>query len=243
MKKFILALAVLTLSFAACTTPSPAPTPQPAQAPQPAAVSAPASIPAPQQQAPAVPVPPPTEPLRLVMPVTISASLSAATDFAYERSYQNDKTPLSNSISGTPKVEVAGDRLTIELDSPHTAALRSFDSTYTVTPAYAKYYIISGSLGGFSANVRDNAYGLSIGIFFHNADHSKQVYLIYADFDVTVNGTITSSDYSTAYANVTLKAGWNFIICEYNSSTSTIVYSSATQTMPSGFSASVVMYQ
>jgi hypothetical protein len=236
MKNFVLALAVLALSFAACTTPSPAPTPQPVQAPQPAAVTAPASIPAPQQQAPAVPVPPPTEPLRLVMPVTVPAYASAVTDFAYEWVYTNVKPPLSNYISGTPKVEVAGGRLTIELDSPHATALRSFDSAYTVTPAYAKYYI----LGGFSANVS----GPNIGINFYNAAIAKVVYLIYADFDVTVNGTITDSYGSTTnYANVTLKAGWNFIIHEYNSSTRTTAYSSATQTLPSGFNASIGMYQ
>jgi hypothetical protein len=59
---------------------------------------------------------------------------------------------------------------------------------------------------------------------------------MYADRDATIKGTSTNKkdEWTTYIYNVTLKKGWNYIICSSNEKTRTTTYTSST-TQPSGF--------
>jgi hypothetical protein len=167
------------------------------------------------------------------VPVTSSFSYTV-TDFAYA---PYNRAPLSNTISGIPKVEVTNGKLTVELDAPKATALYNYTVPWlfpecTVTPANAKF----NQIFFFFFNEPSVALDLRTG-------YDKEVSLISTYINVTVNGSSDMGGVPVTFNNISLKAGWNFVIAEYNYSTSVRNFLSATQTMPSGLNGVLVHYQ
>ena len=173
---------------------------------------------------------PNTTPLHLsgIMVTPFPEQVKGITDFAHNMEGQ----PLSEYINGTPKVEILNQRLTIDLASPKLGAMRKFDDSLGMTPSDAWYY----EIGGLSVERG------GIGIFFSN-DEDKSVFLIYVNVDVEINGSYNNWGSINEFVNVSLKTGWNFILYEYNPTTNISTYTSASQTIPKGFSAGVFFYQ
>jgi len=148
---------------------------------------------------------------------------TAETNFGYV-SYGGVK-PLSDYITGTPKVQITGEngamgdtrKLTIELDAPKPEALISFEGV--ATPSDAKYF--TGKTIYFMTSTAS---------FYINAQNgSNYLVLVYVDKDATFNGTGNSGQ---IYTNLSLKQGWNYVTgvvsSQYN-------FSSATQTLPADY--------
>ena len=174
-------------------------------------------------------------------PVTKDASAAdcTATDFGYTvTSWDPRETePLSNMISGTPKVTISNDKLTIELDALKNTALvplallsESYPGT-TLTPADAKYFVLVDfyeSTGIYSLRC-DNFSAGNFANFF------------YVDKNVTLNGTDNSSGLNYV-VDVTLQAGWNYFFQTYDSNTNTVTVT-ATRTLPDGYNWTMSGYQ
>jgi hypothetical protein len=142
--------------------------------------------------------------------------------------YSGGASPLSGAIDGTPKVLIAGSKLTIELDAVKPGALDTAANTFftgiTSSPADARFFWIDEFPN--SDETKD------LGCYDTG---SKQLGLVYASKDATVSGTYTYS--GTTYnmtSGVSVKQGWNLIISTFNSGTNTFTYTS-TRTYPSGF--------
>jgi len=142
--------------------------------------------------------------------------------------------PISDYITGTPKVEINNSKLTIELDQPKPENMLIFsgddiygiDMGITATPADAKCF----NIGGFYEE--DTWYILQ---YFYNDTVSGMrwnVRLIYMEKDVILNGTIDVAGTYWTYDNVSLKQGWNYLIWSYDNTTNTFTYT-ATRTEPS----------
>jgi len=167
---------------------------------------------------------PTTDPTKLRVSnetVTIPAGAPTSDDFSYVISNQY---PLSNFITGTPKVQIAGGKLTLELDAPKDNAFQSFPLSYfekiTVTPTDAKLFWLDMAFTNATKN-----YILSM---IAGNDKDYYTFFVYADKDVTLNGTYSEFRYNTA-----LKKGWNYV--SYGSSESRQIYTvTASQTKPSG---------
>jgi hypothetical protein len=166
-------------------------------------------------------------------PVTVDSRAMdcTATDFGYNlTSFTPRETePLSNIISGTPKLTIANSKLTIELDAPKNTALVPLAEVYepypgtTLTPADAKYFFLLD-------------FYESTGIYYlrcDNASDGNMAQFFYVDKNVTVNGTDNSSGQNYVF-DVTLQAGWNYFFQTHDSNTNTITFS-ATRTLPDGF--------
>ena len=132
---------------------------------------------------------------------------TTGTDFGYRG--WSDTKPLSDYITGTPKVLISGGKLTVELDQPKSDKMQSIDTgnsesyPYTIDPSDTKYC---------SAWFCDSSgkYGL------YPKNGEKLALLVYVDKDVTID---SSNDNSIAfnmsgpiYDNVTLKKGWNYLV-------------------------------
>ncbi|MCL1927683.1 MAG: hypothetical protein FWG07_02675 [Treponema sp.] len=144
--------------------------------------------------------------VRLYNKTVVYENETSATNFAY-RDWSD--TPLSDYITGTPKVLISGGKLTIELDQPKSDKMKVIDTgnsesyPYTIDPSDTKY------CSAFFCDP-SGKYGL------YPKYGDKLAVLVYVDKDVTID----SSNYnSTAfnmsgptYDNVTLKKGWNYLI-------------------------------
>jgi len=131
------------------------------------------------------------------VPVTIEDTPSSY-NFGYL--YKSGAKPISDFITGMSKAQIAGSRLTLELDAlkPEKLSLLSNDFTnVTITPNTAKYYMLDWFC---TANAN---FDLEI----HGPNGGK-TYLVYVDKNVTING---AEDEYFHFANVSLKKGWNFI--------------------------------
>jgi len=160
-------------------------------------------------------------------PVTI-VDTPTSNDFAYIGS-----SPLSNVITGTPKVQIAGGKLTLELDAPKDDALwlitDVIPADFTVTPTDAKFLEISGFC--------DSAENYWLCMKGPGADGETLLY--YADKDVTINGTVSSGGWTTTI-NVALKKGWNYMSGAVSGTTKTCT---ASQKKPSGAKWTVEKYE
>jgi hypothetical protein len=174
-------------------------------------------------------------------PVTKDASATdcTATDFGYTvTSWDPRETePLSNMISGTPKVTISNDKLTIELDALKNTALvplallsESYPGT-TLTPADAKYY---GLVDFYEST---GIYSLRC----LNLSASNFAYFFYVDKNATLNGTINGDGINYVF-DVTLQAGWNYYFMTYDSNTNTVTVT-ATRTLPDGYNWMMSGYQ
>jgi len=128
---------------------------------------------------------------------------------------------LSSFITATPKVQVSGGRLTLELDAPRDSVMYTiypsdYYSNIVVSPDDAKWF----SLYEFVTSNR--YYVLSM-----VGPGSDGTGLVYVDKDVTINGI----NHDHIWNNVVLKKGWNYIYYDYDGNYFVVTGS---QTMPSG---------
>ena len=143
---------------------------------------------------------------------------SGETNFGYM--WVGGVVPITDIITGTPKIQIGGGKLTIEFDTPKSEKMRS----------------ISIEAAG-SATITNDAESY-LRYDFCNSDASHQLVcsdgtdsdagLIYVDANVTINGNDGSGN---TFSNDSLKKGWNFIV--YNNSS--LTYTSASKTLPAGF--------
>ena len=160
------------------------------------------------------------------VPVTYQDQTSA-TNFGFY--YDSGIKPLSDVISGTPKVTIANSKLTIEFDAPKNAALEALTDFFpgigegiTATPnASASVF----EIGNFYEST--GSYGLAI-------FGPSRAFLVYTDQNVTLNGTYNDGSITFSCSNLTLQQGWNYVIDSYDSDTFTATYS-ATRTLPNGY--------
>jgi len=150
-----------------------------------------------------------------------------ATDFSFFHSnFSGRSEPLSYFLDGSPSVTISGGKVTIILGIPKSDFLIEFrEDGITVTPSDTKFFSMFGFFYTSGEKYRLNCM----------KDDENLARLLYADKDVTINGT---DGYST-YKNVSLKKGWNYSISSYNEKTNTATYTSST-TIPSGFNWTVV---
>jgi len=142
------------------------------------------------------------EKLRLTnVPVTYT-DYTAETNFGYH--WESSAEPLSNFITGTPKVQIAaggaGGTLTLELDKPKDAVLWGLSgelgSSFTVTPDTTEAY----SFNNFT--ISDGSY-----VLYMKGPGTSVTHLYYFTNDVTINGTGDGMSFD----NVKFKKGWNFV--------------------------------
>jgi len=152
-------------------------------------------------------------------PVTI-VDTPTSNDFAY----LGRDNPLSNGITGTPKVQIAGGKLTLELDAPKDAVLQLitdvFSAGFTVTPTDAKGVYIP------YFNDSDEDYYL----YMKGPGADGETLLFYVDKDVKINGTVRDEDRTDTF-NASLKKGWNYLSIAVSGTTRTYT---ASQKKPSG---------
>jgi hypothetical protein len=162
-----------------------------------------------------------------------------ATDFGYV--YDGEVKPLSDFITGTPKVLITGEngmmadtrKLTIELDTPKAAALTAFAGArgrfrhitfenITVTPSDAKVW-------------HDELWDSTAWYYLQMANLvDAGVFLIYLDKDVTLNGSYTPGSITYTFSSVLFKRGWNYLIETWSDSNTKAAYTTS-QTSPNGF--------
>ena len=126
-------------------------------------------------------------------------------NYGYYFDYEtNAAFPLSDYITGTPKVEIANKKLTLELDAPKDEVLQplsGYPEGITVTPTDAKLY----NLGTFS-NEDGNLF-----LHMEGPGEDGSTYLVYVDKDVKINGTENDEYGHTITYNASLKKGWNYM--------------------------------
>ena len=162
------------------------------------------------------------------------AAAKAAANFGYLGFYDEDTEtylikPLSDYLTGTPKVEITDGKLTVTLGEPKPASMRLLIEEempgITVTPNNVKYFMLK------EFYTEDGYHGLYL-------DGGEYVLgaLVYVEEDVKINGTESNEDGQTIiWPNLSLKRGWNFLIMvgDKATETETITYS-ASRTYPAG---------
>jgi hypothetical protein len=142
------------------------------------------------------------------------------TDFSYYAGSGAISKYIPNS-----SVTVSGGNVTIKLDKPKDEYLVDvsewLEDGITVSDNSAKTF----GFDGF--NTQDRKYYL----ICENADGRKYTGLGYVTKNVTITGSYTDHDYTVNYNNVSLKAGWNYMICTESGTEST--YTTASQSLPS----------
>jgi len=146
--------------------------------------------------------------------VTYASGVSAEAKSYNNFSFSKNGDPLSNYVNPA-SVAISGNKVTIELGVPKNSSLD--DTSYytglglTVNPANANVFIEDD----FIFLTQDQKYGL-----FCMKDYNNYAYLVYADRDVTMNGTYTKGDYTEKY-NCSFKKGWNYLITSESGKTAT----------------------
>lgn len=194
---------------------------------------------------PSTPVTPPTGGDSTVLKIseTIAPLPNGAPttiDFGYYYVYsRSGAVSLNEIITGTPKVQITGGKLTLELGAPKDEELKPLSGSMyagiTVTPSDVKVCMLE---------------------CFSNSDATYELYmkgpgdgendgtaLVYVDKDVTINGTGVegSSGHKETYNNVTFKKGWNYMPAKYTRETDTSTFT-ASQTKPTGATWTVVAH-
>jgi hypothetical protein len=151
------------------------------------------------------------EKLRLFnVTVDVQGEAPQSGDFGYTW-YNGSKVPLGDVITGTPKAQLSGKRLTLALDAPKPGALSTFPpdfETYgiTITPSDVKNFSLYNFFN--SAGVIGQPAGHLLRMVA--PDGESLVDLVYVDKDVKFEGTDeVYSGYPIEY-NYTLKKGWNY---------------------------------
>ena len=155
-----------------------------------------------------------------------SSGLNAFVKLAYIADGINVE-PIGNHITGTPKVQISNEKLTIELDQPKPASLNILDISGYADPSNAKAFII-----WCFTHDGDPYYDL---IWKKNGSTNNFLSLVYVDKDVTFNGEI---DF-IVFNNTSLKLGWNFVVISYDSGSGEWIASNPTQTIPTGYTWSI----
>jgi len=150
------------------------------------------------------------------------------TDFCYTLDYEYwDIIPLSDLITGTPKVEVHNKKLTIELDQVKPDKLMTYDElfllfssfniytppnfdNFTFTPSNARVFLLPTLLTSDESH--------KIEYWDLDGNEIRQGYLYYVDKDMVMNGTMILYGGDHIYNNVSLKKGWNFVFMTGDSS-------------------------
>jgi len=171
------------------------------------------------------PVPDPTK-LRLSGITVNIKDTPTLNNFGYFEAGTDVYKPLSDYITGTPKVEINDSKLTLVLDAPKESVMYAINIPYgniVVNPSDAKWFFIA-------LCTPDSAYYMGI----ENHD-GTEVSLVYVDKDVNINGTSSAINYS----NISLKRGWNFLEI---TSGSPNTYTKAAQTQPNSSIWTVIAY-
>jgi len=141
---------------------------------------------------------------------------SGITEFTAATTSHNAYVPLTDLITGTPKVQITEGKLTIELDQPKSEHMQLAEAIF-----------------GSDAEPND---ALTFSIFFNDdpdgyfelrlrsPDSDQHASLVYADKDVVLNSGYWN------FSNLTLKKGWNYLIFDYNDNST-----SSSQIHPEGF--------
>jgi len=162
-------------------------------------------------------------------PVTYTAGLpeeaKSRTNFSYTRGALDTWVLLSTIIDPPASVTITNGKVDIKLGTPKSASLEIITETdipadITVTPSDAKSFRIRNFY------TDDGAYNL-----YPAKGDDREAALIYADKNVTLQGTHTSPGLTEVY-DISLKQGWNYVI--YSESGST-VKNTASTTLPNGF--------
>jgi len=146
--------------------------------------------------------------------ITNMEEARAQTDFSYglnwdDNNGKNTAVPLSYYFNGSPSVKINGGKLTITLGTPKNEFMGNIVEDVgdlTVAPGNAKWFFYD------DFNTQNSKY------YVYLDSEELLVYvegLVYVDMDVTITGTETWEQYTTRY-NVSLKKGWNWIICTEN---------------------------
>jgi hypothetical protein len=139
--------------------------------------------------------------------------------------------PLTTYITGTPRVHITGDELSLALSSPKSEVMRLISEDYPgaeVTPSDTKGFMFEffmDSTGEYTLSMVD-----------HFTD--GEAILVYVDRDVTIHGTSSSgAGLYYVFENISLKKGWNFVVRVWSDdgSASVCTFTTATQTQPVGF--------
>jgi hypothetical protein len=152
----------------------------------------------------------------ITAPITGSVPASV-TDFSY---ISDDGTQHIKTIVPNSSITVSGGKVTINLGVPKTLNPASFPNGITVNPSDAKVGTASNYF--FTS---DGNYMLTV------KPDDDLVLLTYADKDVTVKGQFTQSGGTTIF-NMSLKAGWNYMIMQDNGTTTT---ATSYTSLPAGY--------
>jgi len=163
--------------------------------------------------------------ITVIAPVYFLSGAGSATNFSYVDHGDTNPAALNTVLDGSPSVTITGGTVSIKLGTPKSTFLGPITGIVgsgNANPATTKYYVFEE----FCTQHHDFE-------LLAKGEGTNTAYLIYVDTNVTLNGSFTEVGQIFTFTNVSLTAGWNYLIIrETSASTSTLTSS---KELPSDF--------